>query len=286
MQTASAPSTGRFRSASSPRWRRLLLALVCLGIAGSVAAHGDLDLQIRAVSAKIAAAPSATLYLKRGILHHQHEDYTRALEDYDRATDLAPTLDGIELARGRTLFQAGRPGPARSALDAFLRRAPDHADACLLRARILARLQDHAEAIRDFNRHLALAPEPTPEAWLDRAASLVASGDKPGGLASLDEAIRRQGSLVTLQNAAIALELELGRPDAALARLDRIAAGLERKESWLARRAEILETAGRADEARRACQEALSAIERLPARHREAPAMRDLESRLRARLRS
>jgi predicted RNA polymerase sigma factor len=60
------------------------------------------------------------------------------------------------------------------------------------------------------------------------------------------------------------LEEERGRPDAALARIDLIAARADRKESWLLHRGEILERAGRLDEARSAYAAALEAIETLP----------------------
>ena len=247
-------------------------------------AHGDLDVQIRLVSEQISKAPSAALLLKRANLHHQHEDYPEALADYDRAEQLDPSLSAIAFARSRTLFESGQLAPARSALNAFLTQSPTHAEALLLRARVLSSLQENAAAVRDFNCHFELVTEPLPESYLERTAALVAAGDKFGGLVGLDEGIRRLGNLVTLQNAAITLELQLGRPDAALARVDRIIVGLERKETWLARRGEILDTAGRQDEALSDYRSALSAIERLPAHHRDAKPMRDLQDRLRTKL--
>ena len=103
-------------------------------------------------------------------------------------------------------------------------------------------------------------------------------------LAGLDDGIQRLGNLVTLQDAAISIEVELKRYDAALARVDRVLGALQRQESWLVRRGEILEAAARNDEARRAFTEALSLIEQLPAHHRDAPSMRDLHARLRTKL--
>jgi tetratricopeptide (TPR) repeat protein len=284
MKTCLASCPGGVFRPRSIRCGLLLFAIVGSRLAPVARAHGDLDVQIRVISEEIAQAPSAALYLKRGILHHQHEDYVHALDDYDRAEQLAPLSGTIGFARSRTLFQSGQLTAARATLDKFLAQAPTHAEAFLLRARVLAGLKEHAAALRDFDRHLALAPEPLPDCYLERAATLVASGDRHAALSSLDEGIGRLGNLVTLQNAALALELELGRPDAALTRVDRIMAGLERTESWLARRGEILEKAGRADEASRAYRGALSAIERLPRQHRDAKSMRELQDRLRLKL--
>lgn len=262
-----------------------LVTLLCFALA-DVRAHGDLDLQIQVVSAELATRPTAALFLKRGVLHHEHEDFSRALADFDQAVHLDPTLNAIWFARGRTCFKAGKLPEAKQALDVFLARIPTHAEALLLRARVLAGLHQFPAAIRDFDENLKRAPDPLPECFLERAQAIAAAGDKSAAVARLDEGMKRLGELITLQHAAIALELELNRYDAALARVDRILSHLDRKESWLARRGDILETAGRATEAAEAYRQALAAINRLPAHHRDAKSTRDLQSRLQLKLTS
>jgi len=78
---------------------------------------------------------------------------------------------------------------------------------------------------------------------------------------------------VTLQLYAIELEQFADRHDAALVRLDQIASTAQRKESWLARRGEILEDAGRNEEARLAYAQAIEAIDRLPDSRKATRAM-------------
>jgi predicted negative regulator of RcsB-dependent stress response len=87
--------------------------------------------------------------------------------------------------------------------------------------------------------------------------------------------------VITLQLYAIELETELGRHDAALARLTRIAAGANRQETWLVRRGEILESAGRTNEAQVAYAAALDAIEALPTSRRSSRAMQELKEQAR-----
>jgi tetratricopeptide (TPR) repeat protein len=259
--------------------------LLVTGIAAPNAqAHGDLHERILSVSREIAATPTAVLHLKRGELYHDHEDYRQALADFDRAEELNPSLDAVRYARGRTLFKSGQLAEARAALDIYLEKKPMHADAFLLRARVLSAQKHYAEAVRDFDRNLALTAQPLPECFLERAEALLATGEKRSALASLDEGIRRLGNLVTLQNAAIALEVDVGDFDGALARVDRVLVDMRRKESWLARRGEILERAGRSAEARKTFGEALGLINRLPAQHRETKSMRELQTRLRLKL--
>jgi Flp pilus assembly protein TadD len=71
-----------------------------------------------------------------------------------------------------------------------------------------------------------------------------------------------------LQLAAIDLEVELGRHDDALRRLDDLLGPKGRNPVWIARRGEILHRAGRRDEARAEYRRALAIIEAGPWRQR------------------
>jgi predicted RNA polymerase sigma factor len=87
----------------------------------------------------------------------------------------------------------------------------------------------------------------------------------------------------SLALAALDLEVALGRHQAALARLDRLLAEGPRNEAWLARRGELLERAGRRDEARGAYARALELIATRPA-ERRGKRIEELEHRLRTAL--
>src|SRR5947199_138843 len=102
------------------------------------AAHGAIDEQIATLASRIKDDPqNAALYLKRGELHSYHLDWDAAIADYDRAAQLDPTLAGVDLARGKTLLQAGSPSQAKSALDRFLAKHPERAGALATRGAIL-----------------------------------------------------------------------------------------------------------------------------------------------------
>ena len=266
---------------------RTLVGLVIIVLVGvvNVSAHDGLHEQIAEVTARIRRDPkNAALYLKRGELYRLHRDWTRAAADYDRAARLHPRLAEIDFARGRMLFEAGRPRPAQIALDRFLHEQPDHLEALITRGRVLVRLGQHAAGARDFTEAIARSPEP--ELFLERAQALSAGGGAhlDEALRGLDEGIARHGPLVTLQLYAIDLELRRKHYDAVLARLETVAAQSPRKETWLARRGEILALAGRAHEARAAFAAALAAVESLPASRRRTGAVTELEARVRAAL--
>lgn len=269
------------------RKKLILLIAVCIVLlAGLAQAHEGLHEQIAAITAKIKRDPkNASLYLQRGELHRLHRDWGHAAADYDRAERLQPSLKTVELARGKMLLDSGRLQRAKLTLDRFLSQQPGHYEGLVTRARVLAKLGARTDAAKDFTHALALSSMPEPELYLERAN--VLAGDEQridGALTGLDEGINKLGSLVTLQLAAIDLELRRKNHDGALARIDQIAAQSQRKEAWFVRRGEILKLAGRDDEARAAFNAALLAIESLPPAHRQSRSVTALELRARSAL--
>ncbi|MGI8733297.1 MAG: tetratricopeptide repeat protein [Pyrinomonadaceae bacterium] len=267
---------------------RLLAALMLL--ASLASAHDGLHEQIAEVTARIKRAPlDATLYLKRGELYRLHQDWRRADADYTRAARLQPALAVVDLARGKMLFEAGRPQSAKVPLDRFLLKQPQDVEALVTRARVLVKLGRRTEAGQEFTTAISLTSTPQPELYIERARSLA---DDPGSntsntieaLRGIDEGLTKLGSLVTLQLYAVELELRRKNYDAALARLETVAAQSPRKETWLFSRGEILLLAGRKIAAHEAFVSALTALESLPKHSRRTRAIADLEARLRTAL--
>jgi predicted negative regulator of RcsB-dependent stress response len=89
---------------------------------------------------------------------------------------------------------------------------------------------------------------------------------------------------VTLQLHAIELELKRKQYDAALHRLGLVAEGASRQETWLVRKGEILEMAGRPQDARQAYTSALAAIDTLPQARRWNRAVLRLQEQAQAAL--
>lgn len=230
---------------------------------GLVAAHGDLHDRIAALTERIAREPgNADLVLRRGELHRQHRDWAASLADYDRAASLAPSLAVVEYLRALVWLETGAPDAALGALDRFLARQPDHGNAHLARARALRRLGRPREAADAFGRALVLLPRPTPDHYLERAHALSDADDLDGAVGALDDGLARLGRVVSLETAAVDLEVRAERWEAALARLER--ATTAASPASMVRRASILERAGRLDDARVAYAAASKALERLP----------------------
>ncbi len=267
----------------------LLFASLFLGGGFRAGAHAELILQIDLVTAEIAKDPgNAELYLKRGQLRREHVEFDLAFADFAKAESLSPGLAQLDLARGRLFLDWGWPLSARASLDRFIARVPGHEDALVLRARVLQRLECRRAAVNDYDTVLRNSKEPGPDLFIERSQLLMTMGDEhwTEALRGLDDGIARLGQLVTLQLFAIDSELKLQRFDKALERVDQITERSPRKETWLARRGEILVQAGRRAEARVAYEGALAALNRLPPARRNVPAMIELTSRIQKQIES
>ena len=260
------------------------VALCFLCFPRAAQAHGDLHLQIVELTKEIEKDPrNPDLYLRRGELHRAHSDFDAAQADYDHAFALDPKLPTLDFAKGRMFLDANWPLSSKIALDRFIAKNPNHAEAFVTRARALVKLNQRLAAVEDYTRAIDLTAEGRPELYLERAQALVAEGTNNlnAALKGLDEGVAKLGPLVTLHLYALDLEVEAKRYDAALTRLEQVMARSPRKETWLERRGNILRQAGREAEARQAYESALKAMDTLPPVRRNVPAMADLEKRLR-----
>ena len=255
----------------------------------SALAHGDVHLQIEEVSKRIEKEPrNSELYLKRGELYRAHQDWDLAYADYERAFSFNPAMAVVDLVRGKLFLEANWPLSCVVVLDRFLAAHTNHVDGLVTRARALAKLSRRLEAVQDYTHAINAAAQPQPEMFIERAQACTNEGGVylEQALKGLDEGMQKLGPLVVLQLCAIEVEVNQKHFDAALQRLDKAAAQSPRKETWLERRGDILQQAGRSKEAADAYQAALQALGTLPPARRQVPAIMELEKRLRRNLES
>ena len=244
-------------------------------------AHEDLLLRIAGIAEQMRTnGVSAELLLLRAELYRSHQDFVSALRDYDAAAKGLTNSPVLNYGRAQALAGCGDLAKARAVFDEMLDRNPTNAAALLGRARALTQLDLPKLAIADYNRAFTNLTNPHPEDYLERAQLQAAESGPAVAVQGLDEGLARMGWTVTLQRKAIDYDVARGAHDGALTRLETILTRSNRKESWLALRAEILEKAGRKTDARDAFQSALKAINELPARL----AMSENTVKLRARI--
>jgi tetratricopeptide (TPR) repeat protein len=262
-----------------------VLLIAALPSGGPARAHDGAHGEIERTTRTLAAHPSDfDALLRRAEFRRICGDFAGAAADLAAARTLSPEGTGLDLCAAALAFDGGAHAEAQAAVARHLARHPADAKALRLRARIRRAAGDLAGAAGDLDRVLA-AGGGTPDDYLTRAAVQRAAGFEPAAvLAGLDEGIARLGAVVGLALPAIEIEQALGRHDAALARLDRLAATPGLREPLLELRAAVLARAGRAREARAVYAAALAEIESLPPARRQLPAVREREARIRSAL--
>ena len=129
---------------------------------------------------------------------------------------------------------------------------------------------------------LNVASSPEPHYATMRAQLLERHGRAVDAARCLDEASRARGRVPVLEQQALEIEERAGLADAALRRVDDLITREPRPDIWLARKARILEKAGRTGEAREAWQRAGAAFEKVPADKRASKLNRDLAAEIEA----
>ncbi len=257
----------------------LLFCIFSLTLA--VAAHDGLHEQILAVTEQIEKDPAnAALYLKRAELYRLHAEWKNSENDFARVEKLDSNLTIVNLGRGRLWFDSGQFAKAKRALEKFLGSEPQSFEGVLTMARVQAKLRQSSAAVKYFSEAIRLAPQDSAEIYLERAEASIAANRPTEALNGLDEGLKKFPNLVTLASAAIDLEVRRRNYTAALERLDRLTATMERKETFLVRRGEILLRAKRPCEARRSLIEARTGFRSYSSFRRSVRAVKEQIARL------
>lgn len=247
-------------------------------------AHGELHVRILALTRQIATNPAPALYLERGELYRQHQEWDPAQADYSKAAELGCPASEVDFCRASLLADRGELLAAKKLLDELLQRSPKEGKAFVARARVLVRLGQVQAAAPDFERGLALLPTPEPEAFREWAQALASQARVDDAVKALDQGVRRLGPLISLESCALDLELGRNHQEAALTRLNIIIEQADRKERWLARRGALQAALGRTGEAHQSYEAALAAIKRLPQVLQRNPSMSELRTQINAAL--
>lgn len=219
-------------------------------------AHEEVTAKLQALAARIAEEPeNADLYFERAEILRGHRDWGEALADYRRVRELDPERVEIDYSIGLLLQQAGYFQRALGPLAATLERDPGHAGALAARGRAREGLGRHLAAAEDLTAAIDHHPpdrRPAVELYLDRARALEAAGEehRVRALRGIEAGLTRLGSQMALEEEALRIEEDLGRTDAALSRLERLAGAAEYPQRLEMRQAGLLAGAGRVEEAR------------------------------------
>jgi tetratricopeptide (TPR) repeat protein len=225
-------------------------------------AHPGLQHDIASASEAIDKNPTrAELYVERAFLERLDEQFDAALIDLDSARRLDPASPAVSAERGMTLSAMGQYPEAQAELTRFLSEGKGTAPAFAERAKVREHLGRNREAVADYTSAIALQPDV--EYYMARGALQELLGDLAGAAAGYREGSARVGDAVNFDLALIRVETTRKRYDAALQVIDAQLLRSPVKTDWYLRRADVLQAAGRRNDAHADREKALAEANRV-----------------------
>jgi tetratricopeptide (TPR) repeat protein len=231
----------------------LILVIASLLLTGRSSGHGAYHDVVAALETKLKSNPDdAALRYKLAVAHAGHDEWQACLKEVDLVESLTPGRYPTGYLRGLSLHVGGKEQEAKDALDVFLAKSPEHSKALATRGRVLLKLALPEAAVADFENALKHASPPDSELVTDLAVTYKGLDRAKDASRVIDENLDKTGNTTDLLLCALRIETDSALWDSALGRIDALQKSAPRPEPWMARRAELLQTAGRPGESRAA----------------------------------
>jgi tetratricopeptide (TPR) repeat protein len=231
--------------------------------------HGAHDELVSECLEKLEKAPNESAIRHRlAMAYVQHGDWELALIELDKLDD---SVVDCRLTRARALLLGKQHEKSRELLDALVTKSPENPLVLTERARVFGGLRKPAESLADYRMALKFMPRLDPLFCLEMADALISQERQEEALAVIQKGIAALGDVPVLLLRALEIETATGKTEAALSRIAILEKQAPRPEPWMARRAELLAKAGRADEARAAWTALKNHLSSLPNLQRGTP---------------
>lgn len=249
----------------APRFRASLVTLLFFAaVPLKSAAHGDYHEVVKKLAAQLRVSPSdPNLRHKLALAHINHGDWGLGMASLDQLEALAPSEFPIRFLRGRAWNIAGKPKKALSFLNRFLLENPQHAEAHFQSGISFRKLGKIPEAVGEFRLALKLSQKPQIQNFQQLAQVLHLNRQSAAASKVIDQGVTTSGPSPSLLRTGFELEMESQQWDRALARINALQKIAPTPEPWLKLRAEALEQAGRARQARVVWKELLDHLDAL-----------------------
>lgn len=267
---------------------KLCIAVTCASLiaASTVQAHGDVHERIEKLTQKFAQHPTDEILVRRARLYLEEGHAEAARSDLIKALEFAPDRYESFYYLAQSYLMLKRHSEAAQAAEQFIAKADNdsaRARGLTLQGDILMAAAKPLEAANVYMAALARTPEPDPEHYIKAADAFHAAG-KSDALEVLAEGIAKLGPLATLEERALAIEIDTRRYEAALNRIEQMLAANRRGAFLHHKKGQVLATLNRSQESEQAFRAALAEIEGLPPQRRGTRAIQELEAAARKEL--
>ena len=244
-----------------------------------VSAHGDIHERINKLTAQIKEQPNnPELYLKRGQLYYQHQEYGNAEKDYLKVQQLAPDSAEVYYWKAVLYLDMERIDDGIVAAETCLKQRPNDVKALRTYAKLLLQANRPADAVKPFQKLIAFAEGTLPENYLELSAVFVQLDEDTLAIAWLQKGIADLGPVFTLKDALLILYKDAGMYNEAIAEYTLLAQNSARKETYYYEIAELYLAQHNNEQAQTYLQKARIALQSLPWHLQMTDAMKELSA--------
>lgn len=243
-------------------------------------AHGDLGRRIAAKTKAIAKSPNnSELYLQRGFLYQQHEEWDNALADYMQAKQLGQKSKVLPYRMAEVYLELSLFKSALTCTKQYLLHDSIDVKIHQLRGRLFFKLENYTAAIQSFQYVIQHAADLRPENFL-LLANVYFTQDPSNEemiLETINQGIQQLGAKVfILQEQKLHYLQQFHQVDATIQQYDLIISNNKRKEGWYYKKANYLYLQKKYTASKIAVEAAQSAFNQLKTHKQKTKAMMQL----------
>lgn len=268
----------------NPKFALNFIVIILLLTNSLLFAHGELTARIAKKTEQISKDSSnGLLYYERGFLYQQHEEYDKALADFEKSETLGYKDKILYYRRADTYFILKKTSEALTAVDSYFEIDSIDIKIYKLKAQILIQDQKYEEALVSYDYVLKNTIDLRPEDFIEHANIILAIDPKnyKDAISSMDLGLETTGeNTLTLQLTKLDYQKAAGETEAVISQYNSFIAANTRKESWYYQKAEYLASIERTQEANIALQQAKLAVQMLNPKFQQTPAIKKLINKI------
>lgn len=236
--------------------------------------HGDLTIRITDKTVEISKDSSnSKLYLERGFLYEQHDEFNNAIADYLKSEKLGNQNSLLYYRKARTYYLNNEFDKALSASTIFMEKEPSDIEIYKLHAQILYELENYNEALTSYNYVMKKAGEDSAPKDILEYCDMILAVDNSNyneALEAIEYGLSNLGeNAFTLQSRKLEYLKTLNQTEKVIDQYNYFILINERKEGWYYKKAEYLVSIERHQEANIALQQSKIAIQQLSSKFKQ-----------------
>lgn len=264
--------------------KKILLMISFLLTSQMLFAHGDLSIRIEQKTKEIEKdAHNSELYYERGVLYQQHIEYTKAIQDYEKAKNLGSDNGLLDFKLSETYYESEKYKKALETVLLCFESGTQNVNVYKLKARILLKLGRYEETMVAYKYVVDNTIDIRPESIIEYSAIILTidSLNYKGALEAIELGLEKVGrNTVSFQLKKIEYLKKSNQVDGVIQQFNQLIKKSVRKEFWYYEKAKYQNNIDRKTAANISLQQASMAIELLPLKFKSTIAIKKLQTQI------